>query len=68
MRDDEAEELGWAMRFDMEDQEKSRSEELESALRELMAIVEIHSKRTGNNFALAEMDYAKEILMDHAEP
>jgi hypothetical protein len=37
-------------------------EHLTTALKELATIVEIHSKETGNNFALAELDEAKKAL------
>lgn len=35
---------------------------LKQALSELVSIVEIHSKHTKNNFAWAEIDFAKEAL------
>ncbi len=35
---------------------------LKSSLRELVSIVEIHSKATGENFAWAELDEAKKAL------
>lgn len=35
---------------------------LKQALSELVSIVEIHSKCTKNNFAWAEIDFAKEAL------
>lgn len=35
---------------------------LKEALRELVSIVEIHSKQTGNSFAWAELDFAKSAL------
>ena len=37
-------------------------EELTDALKELMSIVGIHSRTTGNNFAWAEMEEAARIL------
>ena len=36
---------------------------LKSALKEMVSITEIHSRATGNNFAHAELDYAKEALL-----
>ena len=38
------------------------SQKLREALSELMSIVSIHQKATGNNFAWAEMDFAREAL------
>jgi hypothetical protein len=38
---------------------------IRKALEELLSIVEIHQKNTGNNFAWAEVEHAKELL---AEP
>ena len=35
---------------------------IRKALEELLYIVEIHQKNTGNNFAWAEVEYAKELL------
>lgn len=35
---------------------------LKGALRELISIVEIHSSTTGNNFAWAELEAAREAL------
>ena len=35
---------------------------IRSALEELLLIVEIHQKHTKNNFAWAEVEYAKELL------
>lgn len=35
---------------------------LKESLKELVSIVEIHSKATGNNFAWAELEEAKEAL------
>lgn len=40
---------------------------LKSALRELVAIVEIHSSATHNNFAWAELDEAK-LALNPGEP
>lgn len=40
----------------------SNEQKLREALRELMSIVSIHQKATGNNFAWAEMDFAREAL------
>ena len=37
---------------------------LADSLKELVCIVEIHSKATKNNFAWAELDEAKEVLED----
>jgi len=37
---------------------------LKNALKELVCIVEIHSKATKNNFAWAELEEAKIALMD----
>ena len=38
---------------------------IRKTLEELLSIVEIHQKNTGNNFALAEVEYAKELLYQH---
>jgi len=38
------------------------NQNLREALRELMSIVSIHQKATRNNFAWAEMDFAREAL------
>ena len=35
---------------------------LKMALKEMVSIVEIHSKATNSNFAWAEVDFAKEAL------
>ncbi|HZW98357.1 MAG TPA: hypothetical protein VFF56_05895 [Bacillota bacterium] len=35
---------------------------LKQALKEIISIVEIHSRETGNNFAWAELDFAKEAI------
>lgn len=35
---------------------------IRKALEELLSIVEIHQKNTGNNFAWAEVEHAKELL------
>ena len=40
----------------------STEQKLREALRELMSIVSIHQKATRNNFAWAEMDFAREAL------
>lgn len=41
---------------------RSKVAEFEAALKELMAIVEIHSTATGRKFAWAEMEQAMEAL------
>lgn len=41
---------------------QSTEQKLREALSELMSIVSIHQKATGNNFAWAEMDFAREAL------
>jgi len=35
---------------------------IRKVLEELLSIVEIHQKNTGNNFAWAEVEHAKELL------
>lgn len=40
----------------------TENQKLREALSELMSIVSIHQKATGNNFAWAEMDFARETL------
>ena len=40
----------------------TENQKLREALSELMSIVSIHQKATGNNFAWAEMDFAREAL------
>ena len=40
----------------------SNEQKLREALRELMSIVSIHQNATRNNFAWAEMDFAREAL------
>lgn len=38
------------------------TEEIEEALEQLISIVEIHSNASNNNFAWAELEFAKESL------
>jgi hypothetical protein len=38
------------------------AKEMEEALKQLISIVEIHSKASKNNFAWAELDFANEVL------
>jgi hypothetical protein len=40
----------------------TRQDEVTEALKELVSIVEIHSKATGSNFAWAELDQAKKVV------
>lgn len=40
----------------------TRQHEVAEALKELISIVEIHSRATGSNFAWAEIDAAREAL------
>lgn len=46
---------------------QNETERLRAALKDLMAIVAIHSKQTGRDFAWAEMDHAQSVLNETQE-
>lgn len=57
--------LGEGKENSLATQSANQIKHLKSALSELVSIVNIHTKSTGNNFAWAEMDEANKALEAH---